>query len=77
LAPYYWLGFQRQTERIIGLDTDVGALRAGRISISPLRFERDIATWQVDNQRMSEQLGIAYQSDDELAGAGQDPSIDH
>lgn len=75
--PYYWLGFQRQTERIIGLDTDVGALRAGRISISPLRFERDIASWQVDNQKMSEQLGIAYQSDDELAGAGQDPSIDH
>tara|TARA_R110000796_G_scaffold128939_3_gene244587 strand:+ start:4932 stop:5771 length:840 start_codon:yes stop_codon:yes gene_type:complete len=75
--PYYWLGFQRQTERIIGLDTDVGALRAGRISISPLRFERDIASWQVDNQKMSEQLGITYQSDDELAGAGQDPSIDH
>ncbi|WOD12561.1 5'/3'-nucleotidase SurE [Pseudomonas sp. NyZ704] len=76
-VPYYWLGFQRQTERIIGLDTDVGALRAGRISISPLRFERDIASWQIDNQAMSEKLGIVYQSDDELAGAGQDPSIDH
>ncbi len=76
-VPYFWLGFQRQTERIIGLDTDVGALRAGRIAISPLRFERDIASWQIDNQAVAEKLGINYQSDDELAGPGTDPSIDH
>jgi 5'-nucleotidase len=74
-VPYFWLGFQRQTERITGLETDVGALRAGRIAISPLRFERDIASWQIDNQAVADSLGIDPQAADHAAG--RDPSIDH
>ncbi|MFN3581644.1 MAG: 5'/3'-nucleotidase SurE [Pseudomonas sp.] len=73
-VPYFWLGFQRQTERITGLDTDVGALRASRIAISPLRFEREIASWQIDADAMARKLGIEPQAD---AGEGVDPSIDH
>lgn len=60
--PYYWLGFQRQSDRVTGTHTDVGALREGLISLSPLRFERDIAaTWKVDTAAMAEQLGIVAQ----------------
>lgn len=76
-VPYFWLGFQRQTERIIGLDTDVGALRAGRISISPLRFERDIASWQIDSDALARRLGIESRDDDTAAVPADDPSIDH
>ncbi|SFM61225.1 5'/3'-nucleotidase SurE [Halopseudomonas yangmingensis] len=73
-VPYYWLGFQRQAERISGLDTDVGALRAGRISISPLRFEREIANWQLDGNQLAEALGIQPQDEDAADGA---LSLDH
>lgn len=76
-VPYYWLGFQRQTERVIGEDTDVGALRAGRISISPLRFERDIASWQIDSAQWAETLGIKADQDTNPSNSADDPSIDH
>ncbi len=76
-VPYYWLGFQRQTEKVTGLDTDVGALRAGRISISPLRFERDIASWQIDSADLAQRLGITATDDDNADTPENDPSIDH
>ncbi len=76
-VPYFWLGFTRQTERITGLDTDVGALRANRIAISPLRFEREIASWQIDTDAMSSKLGIKPQANDNANTKGNDPSIDH
>jgi 5'-nucleotidase len=75
--PYFWLGFQRQTERITGLDTDVGALRANRISISPLRFEREIASWQIDAEAMSSKLGIKPRSEAAADSQDNEPSIDH
>ncbi|MBA1148730.1 5'/3'-nucleotidase SurE [Ectothiorhodospiraceae bacterium WFHF3C12] len=40
--PYYWLGFQRSPERVQAPDSDVEALRRGRIAVSPLRFDRGI-----------------------------------
>jgi 5'-nucleotidase len=40
--PYYWLGFERSPERVQAADSDVEALRRGRIAVSPLRFERGI-----------------------------------
>ena len=76
-VPYYWLGFQRQTEKVTGMQSDVGALREGMISMSPVRIERDIASsWQVDTTAMASTLGI----DVTQAGRkplGEDVSIDH
>ena len=75
-VPYYWLGFQRQTDRITGRQTDVGALRDGLIALSPVRFERDIASsWQVDTGNMADQLGIDQNGDNNTAA--DDPSISH
>jgi 5'-nucleotidase len=75
-VPYYWLGFQRQTDRITGRQTDVGALRDGLIALSPVRFERDIASsWQVDTSDMADQLGIDQNGDNNTAA--DDPSISH
>ncbi|MEE3157097.1 MAG: 5'/3'-nucleotidase SurE, partial [Pseudomonadota bacterium] len=75
-VPYYWLGFQRQTDRITGRQTDVGALRDGLIALSPVRFERDIASsWQVDTSNMADQLGIDQNGDD--TAVADDPSISH
>lgn len=75
-VPYYWLGFQRQTERIIGRETDVGALRDGFIAVSPVRFERGIAdSWHIDTERLADQLGIDTAAQDEAAS--DDPSISH
>lgn len=42
--PYYWLGFERSPERVQATDSDVAALRGGRIAVSPLRFDRGIDT---------------------------------
>ena len=75
-VPYYWLGFQRQTERITGRQTDVGALRDGFIALSPVRFERGIAdSWQIDTEQLADQLGIDTAGQDEAAS--DDPSISH
>jgi len=41
--PYFWIRFRRNPEPIDAADGDVAAVREGRISISPLRFERDAA----------------------------------
>ncbi len=76
-VPYYWLGFQRQTEKVTGLQSDVGALREGMISLSPVRIERDIASsWQVNTRSLAGSIGI-----DEQQAAGDAPerevSIDH
>jgi len=75
---YYWLGFQTADRRIIGLEiTDVGALRAGRIAFHRCDSSAILPVWQVDNQKIVRAVGASpNQSDDELAGAGQDPSID-
>ncbi|MSO64615.1 MAG: 5'/3'-nucleotidase SurE [Alphaproteobacteria bacterium] len=37
-APYYWLGFRRQVEHPVAR-TDLAAVRAGAISVTPLRME--------------------------------------
>ena len=75
-VPYYWLGFQRQTERIIGRETDVGALRDGFIALSPVRFERGIAdSWQIDTEQLADQLGIDTAGSDNTPS--DDPSISH
>ncbi|GGE37911.1 5'-nucleotidase SurE [Halopseudomonas oceani] len=75
-VPYYWLGFQRQTDRITGRQTDVGALRDGLIALSPVRFERDIASsWKVDTSDMANQLGIDPNGDN--VAVADDPSISH
>ena len=75
-VPYYWLGFQRQSERITGRDTDVGALRDGLIALSPVRFERGIAdSWHVDTEQLAGQLGINTEGRE--AAPSIDPSIDH
>ena len=75
-VPYYWLGFQRQSERITGRDTDVGALREGLIALSPVRFERGIAdSWHLDTEQLAGQLGINTEERD--AAPSIDPSIDH
>lgn len=76
-VPYYWLGFQRQSERIIGRQTDVGALREGLIALSAVRFEREIASsWKVDTDSLAAGLGITpvQPGSNPLAG---DVSIDH
>ncbi len=39
--PYYWLGFDYGSDQLQDPGTDVVCLREGRVSISPLRFERD------------------------------------
>ena len=75
-VPYYWLGFQRQTERIIGRETDVGALRDGFIALSPVRFERGIAdSWKIDTEQLADHLGIDSGGQDEAPSG--DPSISH
>lgn len=57
--PYYWMGFRRQTDRVMSAESDVAALREGLISLSPLRLERDIAAgWQLDTAEIARQLGI-------------------
>lgn len=40
--PYYWLGFRHQSAQVTEADSDVEALRQGRVAISPLHFERSI-----------------------------------
>ncbi|HZH26764.1 MAG TPA: 5'/3'-nucleotidase SurE [Azospirillaceae bacterium] len=44
---YFWLGFRRHSSEAglprtadLGPDTDVGALRQGRVAVTPLRFDR-------------------------------------
>lgn len=75
-VPYYWLGFKRQSERIIGRETDVGALRDGLIALSPVRFERGIAdSWHIDTDQLSDRLGINTDDRDDVPAS--EPSIDH
>ncbi|MEJ6655356.1 MAG: hypothetical protein QNL70_05065, partial [Pseudomonas sp.] len=57
--PYYWMGFQRQTDRVDAPESDVRALREGLISMSPLRLERDIAAgWEINTDDMAREMGI-------------------
>lgn len=39
--PYYWIGFDYNSELLTAPDSDVEALRQGYVSVSPLRFETD------------------------------------
>lgn len=75
-VPYYWLGFKRQSERITGHDTDVGALRDGLIALSPVRFERGIAdAWHIDTDQLARQLNLNTDQGD--GAAPNEPAIDH
>lgn len=57
--PYYWIGFRRDPQRVQAPDSDVAALRAGRIAISPLRLERDIdRQWRPDTAALAQVLGL-------------------
>lgn len=77
-VPYYWFGFQRQSEKITGRQTDIGALRDGFISLSPVRFERDIASnWTVDTDALTATLGISPEQANAERKPGIDVSIDH
>lgn len=49
--PYYWLGFRHSPERVQAPDSDVAALRHGRVAVSPLRFDRGIDEGWVDLER--------------------------
>lgn len=45
--PYYWIGFDYNSELLTAPDSDVEALRQGYVSVSPLRFETDTrGDWQ-------------------------------
>lgn len=62
--PYYWLGFQRSPERVQAADSDVEALRRGRIAVSPLRFDRGIDdAWAGLEQTLGEAVAAAQKQD--------------
>ena len=41
--PYHWIGFEYSAKHIDDPRTDIACLREGKISVTPLRFERDLS----------------------------------
>lgn len=52
---YYWLGFSRAPDKVVGEDTDVAAIRGGYVSVNPLRFEKPLeGPWDVMAEQLTE-----------------------
>lgn len=55
--PYYWIGFRRATERVQEPASDVAVLRRRRVSVTPLRFDKNLnGDWSAVEQRLARSI---------------------